>query len=138
MQLEKIIKEKEEGWGVEKNDLVIIIAGLHEEIEALKNREPVPSGSKFKMYVDLKKDNKKLEKQLEKTQKDLKQGGAASGRNLLNKKRIAAASAKSRGSGLVGSENDNNNNGVERSGSAPNNIKGKRGVTGAPPKEVMW
>jgi len=85
------------------------------------------------MYVDLKKDNKKLEKQLEKTKKDSLLGGAATGRKSLNKKRADDAANRKKGSGIVSNAGPENNNSFERSGSAPG--KGKRLMS---PSEVLW
>jgi len=131
-ELEKQLETEKEEHETEKIDLETIIEELRGELDKLKNREPVPSGSKFKMYVDLKKDNRKLEKQLEKTQKDIRSGNVASGRQLLNKKRTDAK----KGHGFSGLENKNQNDArVERSGSAD---CAKRSGGGAPPSEVMW
>jgi len=115
-ELENIISTDRENWGGEKLRMEETIRDLMDELDKLRNKETVPSGSKFKMYVDLKKDNRQLEKELEKTKVQKKSVGGKKGE------------VKGGGSGAV-------EKGVERSGSAPTKKNKSRG---APPSEVRW
>jgi len=97
--------------------LKITIGELEEEIRRLSanQKDPVPQGSKFKMFVDLKSQNNKLSKALEKERSvkaKLNSGGMANVRR-------AGRSSFDKQTSQFGGEQEGRVEAAERTASAP-------------------
>jgi chromosome segregation ATPase len=128
-KIDAMVVEHDERVG----DLNDTIARLEEEIERLKanQKEVVPTGSKFAMFVDLKSQNKQLSKQLEK-----EKSRAIGAGGLANARRASRGSfSKETADGPAFNEGSDNGAQFVRSGSA---TAGQQGSRRKFPEEVSF